>query len=371
MKKRAFDRVVIGGGLFGAYSALVLEKLGHSVLLVEQSSELMSRASYVNQARLHTGLHYPRSLVTARESLRYYKTFRDRFSSAVFDFNQIYAIASHNSKTSSQDFRSFISRLGIDYQIVEADQYFQPGTVDLAVKVDEPTFDAHVLRKLIKDEIESTSNIELCMNTAVTGGRLINNGRNLALSDGSTIDANGVVIATYAGTNAVRNSLGLPNLPLTYELAEIILGSVTSKMEGVGITVMDGPFWSMMPFGSTGSVSLTSVGMTPLQKSHLSPVFNCQSLRLGCTPLSLADCNTCAVRPVTGLHHQLQQMQMFMNDKDFFTPIKSLLTVKTILSTTEVDDARPTMIHKEPDLKTWTVFSGKVSTLFDLEEVLN
>jgi hypothetical protein len=370
VEKRTFDRVVIGGGLFGAYSALVLEKQGHSVLLVEQNSELMSRASYVNQARLHTGLHYPRSLVTARESLRYYKTFRDRFPSAIFDFNQIYAIASHNSKTSSQDFRNFISRLGIDYQIVEANQYFQPGTVDLAVKVDEPTFDAHLLRQLILDEIESTSNIELCMNTAVTGGRLLDNGTNLVLSDGSMIYANGVVIAAYAGTNAVRNLLGLPNLPLTYELAEIILGSVNSELEGIGITVMDGPFWSMMPFGNTGSVSLTSVGMTPLQKSHSSPVFNCQSLRAGCSPLSLADCNTCTVRPATGLQHQIQQMQMFMNIKDVFTPIKSLLTVKTILSTTEVDDARPTMIHQEPDSKIWTVFSGKVSTLFDLEEVL-
>ena len=156
MKNRTFDRVVIGGGLFGAYSALVLEKLGHSVLLIEQSSELMSRASYVNQARLHTGLHYPRSLVTARESLNYYKTFRDRFPSAVFDFGQIYAIASHNSKTSSQDFRSFMSRLGIEYQIVDSDRYFQRGAVDLAVKVNEPTFDAEILRQLIFDEIKST-----------------------------------------------------------------------------------------------------------------------------------------------------------------------------------------------------------------------
>jgi hypothetical protein len=60
-----------------------------------------------------------------------------------------------------------------------------------------------------------------------------------------------------------------------------------------------------------------------------------------------------------------------MKNQDFFTPTKSLLTVKSTLSTTEVDDARPTLIVKEPDSKTWTVFSGKVSTLFDLEETLN
>lgn len=370
MNVRKYDRVVIGGGLFGAYSALILEKLGNSVLLVEQSSELMGRASYVNQARLHTGLHYPRSLVTARESLRYYKTFRERFPSAVFDFEQIYAIAKHNSKTSSHDFRSFVSRLGVDYQAVETDEFFRRGTVDLAIKVEEPTFDAKILRGLILKEIESSSNIELCLETAVIGGRQDSFGSCLILSDGSTVDAGGVVIATYAGINAVRNSLGLTNLPLMYELAEVILGSVRPEMRGLGITVMDGPFWSMMPFGDTGSVSLTSVGMTPLLKSRALPIFDCQSARSGCTPIRLADCNSCSVRPKTGLQHQIQQMQMFMKANDFFTPTRSLLTVKSILSTTEVDDARPTLIHKEPDSKTWTVFSGKVSTLFDLEEVL-
>ncbi len=371
MVKRSYDRVVVGGGLFGAYSALILQKQGNTVLLIEQSSELMGRASYVNQARLHTGLHYPRSLVTARESLRYYKTFRDRFPTAVFDFDQIYAIAKHNSKTSSQDFRSFIYRLGVDYQPVETDELFQKGTVDLAIKVEEPTFDAKILRGLILNEIESSSNIELHLDTAVVGGKQDNFGSSLVLSDGSTVNTGGVVIATYAGINAVRNALGLTNLPLMYELAEVILGSVSSEMHGLGITVMDGPFWSMMPFGDSGYVSLTSVGMTPLSKAQALPIFDCQSLRSGCTPIRLADCNTCSVRPNTGLHHQIQQMQMFMKAKNFFTPTKSLLTVKSILSTTEVDDARPTLIHKEPDSKTWTVFSGKVSTLFDLEEVLS
>jgi hypothetical protein len=60
-----------------------------------------------------------------------------------------------------------------------------------------------------------------------------------------------------------------------------------------------------------------------------------------------------------------------MKNQNFFTPTKSLLTVKSTLNTTEVDDARPTLIQKEPDSKTWTIFSGKVSTLFDLERALN
>jgi len=367
----SYDRVVIGGGLFGAYSSLVLGKLGHKVLLVEQAPELMGRASLVNQARLHTGLHYPRSIVTARESLGYYSKFRERFPSAVFDFQQIYAISSHNSKTSSHDFQSFVNRLGLDSEVIEPDRYFNPGTVELALKVEEPTFDAQILREQILNEIESEPNIELCLNTAVVGGNLSETGSSLFLSNGSKIETDGLVIATYAGINSIRESLGLPALPLSFELAEIVLGAVTPDMTGIGFTVMDGPFWSMMPFGNSGSVSLTSVGITPLRKTRSLPIFDCQSLRTGCTPLSLSDCNTCNVKPSSGLTHQIQQMKLFLKNQDFFTPIRSLMTVKSTLNTAKVDDARPTLIQMESNSKTWTVFSGKVSTLFDLEGALN
>jgi hypothetical protein len=371
MLKGCYDRVVVGGGLFGAYSSLILGNLGHTVLLVEQASELMGRASFVNQARLHTGLHYPRSIMTARESLRYYAKFRERFPTAVFDFHQIYAVSKHNSKTSPHDFQSFVNRLGLDFELIDPQRYFNPGTVELALKVEEPTFDAQILRKQILNEIESAGNIELCLDTAVIGGQLSDTVSSLSLSNGSTIETNGIVIATYAGVNSIRQLLGLPNLPLSFELAEIILGSVSPEMKGIGFTVMDGPFWSMMPFGDSGFVSLTSVGITPLRKKQTLPIFNCQNLRTGCTPLKLSNCNSCHVRPASALAHQLQQMKLFLKNQDFFTPSKSLITVKSTLNTAEVDDARPTLIQKESESRTWTIFSGKVSTLFDLEGVLN
>ena len=371
MTKRSYDRVVIGGGLFGAYSSLVLAKMGYSVLLVEQASEIMTRASQVNQARLHTGLHYPRSIVTARESLGYYAKFRERFPLVVFDFQQIYAISRHNSKTSSRDFKNFVNRLGLNFEVIEHERYFNPGTVELALQVEEPTFDAQLLRQQILNEIDSEQNIELCLGAAVIGGALSEHVSSLSLSNGSTIETDGIVIAAYAGTNSIRQVLGLTALPLSFELAEIILGSVSAEMSGIGFTVMDGPFWSMMPFGNSGSVSLTSVGITPLRKNRYLPIFDCQSLRTGCSPLSISDCNTCHVRPNTGQAHQIQQMKLFLKNQDFFTPIKSIMTVKSTLNTTEVDDARPTLIHKESGSKTWTVFSGKVSTLFDLEGALN
>ena len=34
-----FDRIVVGGGLFGSYSAWVLARRGYSVALIERDSE--------------------------------------------------------------------------------------------------------------------------------------------------------------------------------------------------------------------------------------------------------------------------------------------------------------------------------------------
>ena len=60
-----FDYIVIGGGLFGVYTALHLAQKKCSVCLLEKEDRLFTQAAVVNQARLHSGYHYPRSVATA------------------------------------------------------------------------------------------------------------------------------------------------------------------------------------------------------------------------------------------------------------------------------------------------------------------
>lgn len=72
-----FDRIIIGAGLYGLYSALFCGKKGLSVLVLEKEPDSFSRATYINQARVHMGYHYPRSLSTAMKSAGYFKRFVD------------------------------------------------------------------------------------------------------------------------------------------------------------------------------------------------------------------------------------------------------------------------------------------------------
>ena len=65
MKSTSFDTVIVGGGIFGCYAALYLAGKGARVALLEKEDRLFRKASLVNQARLHGGYHYPRSIATA------------------------------------------------------------------------------------------------------------------------------------------------------------------------------------------------------------------------------------------------------------------------------------------------------------------
>ena len=53
----------IGGGFFGMYLSVYFARKGHEVILSEKENDFMQRASYVNQARVHNGYHYPRSIL--------------------------------------------------------------------------------------------------------------------------------------------------------------------------------------------------------------------------------------------------------------------------------------------------------------------
>ena len=59
------DKIIIGAGLYGLYAALYCARRGQRVVVIERDGEPFARATYVNQARVHMGYHYPRSLATA------------------------------------------------------------------------------------------------------------------------------------------------------------------------------------------------------------------------------------------------------------------------------------------------------------------
>jgi len=156
-------------------------------------------------------------------------------------------------------------------------------------------------------------------------------------------------------------------------LCEIILCNASNKLKDVGITVMDGPFFSIMPFGKTGYHSLTSVTFTPHMTSYDSlPTFDCQQISNGfCSPEQLGNCNDCPAKPKSAWTYMSNMAKKYLKDEYEFEYVDSLFSMKPILMASEIDDSRPTVIKQYSTNPTFiSVLSGKINTVYDLDEVL-
>ncbi len=249
--------------------------------------------------------------------------------------------------------------------------YFNENMIDGAFSTREWSFDAAALLDSLRDRVVE-SQVEWLFGCTVTAAKHNGDGLILSLNNGREIAGSRVLNATYAGTNALNRVLGIDVLPLKYELCEVVLGRPSSRLSKLGITVMDGPFFSVMPFGHSGIHTATAVGVTPRVESLSElPEFSCQDRVESCTPEVTADCTKCPERPATGWAFMEKLMSLYLRADLSMEYVHSLFTIKTVLSTSEVDDSRPTVIQTAGTRnRAISVFSGKMNTLFDLEDVI-
>ncbi len=134
---------------------------------------------------------------------------------------------------------------------------------------------------------------------------------------------------------------------------------------------MDGPFFSIMPFGLTPYHSLTSVTFTPHVTSYDStPTFECQK-GTSCTSDSLFNCNECPNKPKSAWPYMSHLADKYLKEEYAYEYEKSLFSMKPILKSSEVDDSRPTAIKVASNKPTFiSVLSGKINTVYDLDEYL-
>ena len=126
-----YDRIIIGAGIYGLYAALYCAKNNENVLVLEKESEAFKRATYINQARVHMGYHYPRSYSTAIKSAGYFDRFnKDYGFSILSDFEQIYATSKNFSWTNAIQFKQFCDNAGIMCEEVMPSKYFKDGMCD-------------------------------------------------------------------------------------------------------------------------------------------------------------------------------------------------------------------------------------------------
>lgn len=369
-----FDRIIIGAGLYGLYSALFCGERGQSVLVLECDPTPFRRATYINQARVHQGYHYPRSISTAMKSAGYFERFNRDYDFCINrEFEKVYATSSQYSWSDGNQFREFCRAAGIPCEELHPGRFFKEGMCDGAFLTREYTYDAEILKDYLLAKISEHKNIHILYGIRIE--------RIEKLQDCYAVYAQGhqyrtgfLLNATYASTNQILNMLGYEKFGIKYELCEIILCKGNEKLKGYGFTVMDGPFFSIMPFGKTEYHSLTSVTFTPHTTSYDEvPVFACQERSGGfCSAAHLGNCNDCPAKPSSAFPYMANLAHKYLRDEYGFEYESSLYSMKPILMSSEIDDSRPTVIRTYSTKPTFVgVLSGKINTVYDLDEVLS
>lgn len=370
-----YDRIIIGAGLYGLYAALFCGQRGMSVLVLEWESAPFRRATYINQARVHQGYHYPRSLSTAMKSAGYFERFNRDYDFCINrEFQKVYATSRDFSWSDGKQFQQFCHAAKIPCEELHPNRFFKENMCDGAFLTREYTYDAMILRDYFLDQLSEMSSVKIQYGERIKAIDREQDSYLIRTQGGQNYRTGFLLNATYAATNQILDMLGYEKFRIKYELCEIILCETNERLKEYGITVMDGPFFSIMPFGKTGLHSLTSVTFTPHATSYDEvPTFKCQVDSAGyCSVKQLGNCNDCIARPQTAFPYMANLARKYLRDEFEFMYRSSLFSMKPILINSEIDDSRPTIIRKySTDPTCIGVLSGKINTVYDLDEVLS
>ncbi len=364
---RSYDVVVIGGGFYGLRIATLCASAGKSTLLVERSAHFMSRASFNNQARVHGGYHYPRSVLTALRARQHYARFIDEFAPAIDrSFRHIYAIARYGTKVGAREFIEFCRRIGAPLSPAPADvaRRFDSNFIEQAFVADEVAFNPTVLADLAIAEARAAA-VEFAPDTSAVAVRP-GGERGLTVdfdgggADVDSVSTDWVINATYSSLNDLLGASGLAPLALVHEITEVALVQVPPALQFQGVTVMDGRFWSSLPFPAVaGRHSLTHVRYTPHFHWRSDDDVGAATARALFDP----------ARRTSHAPLMLRDATRFLPEMKGARPTGSLWEVKTVLPRSAGDDSRPILVHEHADAPGLiSVLGAKIDSVYDVED---
>jgi glycine/D-amino acid oxidase-like deaminating enzyme len=317
---------VVGAGVYGATIAVELARAGHQVDLYERHRDLLGGATRQQQARLHSGFHYPRSLPTALAAKADAQAFAVRFPGAVNRRNaHYYAIASEGSLTGADEYLAFCEQLDAGAQVCKPPSLL--AGVDVCVRVPEALVNVTALREQLRAELRQAK-VRFRPPADVNPGKL---------------DHDLVVVATYGR--------GWP-APLRFEVCEVVMVLGLTAHAFTSFVVLDGESGcSLDPLPTarghllyhvTESVHAANEGLTAEIPGHLAPL-----LDRGVVPTGGS-----RVRAVlAGARRHFPALAGA-------TYAGSLFTVRAVLPGVDATDERPTRLLRDGHLV--HVLAGKI-----------
>lgn len=344
--------IVIGAGFYGCEIALKLHNLGiKNIFLFEKSSQIMTRASMWNQARIHNGYHYPRSLATGLAANKYFDQFMEDYPTGINkDMRKIYAIA-HNSNVSTVQFERFCKKIKSPLKLASPKwrNMFESRLINEVYEAEEYVFNAQIIQKSLTKKIKS-ARINLKLNSDVKIQDFLTNCVYVKC-DEDTYVAPIVFNCTYSALDQMGINL---QTEMRKEWAELALITPPKELNNLGITVMDGPFFSSMPFPSYSLHTLSHVRYTPVAAwSGKDQELNIKS----------------GIGPPLNAEAMLRDAQRYMPIISKSKITKSFFEIKAVLKQNDQNDGRPILFEVSKETpRVISILGGKIDNIYDVLE---
>lgn len=350
------------------YISEYLAHKGNQVILSERESDFMKRASYGNQARVHNGCHYPRSVLTSLRSRVSFPRFISEFEDCVDgSFDKYYMISSVLSQVSANQFVKFCNRVGI--KLAPAPQEIiplvNPYYIEKIFSVKEFAFDSEKIKNVMLKRM-CDAGVSYYLNHEIhsikqMGQKIIAFSASPHHGEREMSDIDMVFNCTYSMTNKIVHNSNLNLIPLKHEMSEIALVKVPKELQNFGMTVMDGPFFSFMPFPPKGVHSFSHVRYTPHYEWHDKRGQDYKDASLYREKATKNSAWSHMIRDASRYIPKLLDCQY----------IDSIWEIKTVLPFKEHCDSRPILFRPNYGLKGFhNIVGGKIDNVYDVIRVI-
>ena len=141
-----------------------------------------------------------------------------------------------------------------------------------------------------------------------------------------------------------------------YKDCEFADGDVPEELKNTGVTILDGPFFSIMPFPSTNFHSLSHVRYTPHFDWYDNSFSNSQFM----------DIEYYKKIEKSAYIKMIQDAKRYMPILSRCIHRESLWATKTILPSSEVNDSRPILFKENNGINGYhCIVGGKIDNIYD------
>ena len=243
--------VVIGAGIHGVCIADELASSGVNVIMFDSHDDILRETSRGCHNRAHLGYHYPRSLSTVKECLKGLNYFREHLNDVLYYHGAGYYIVSkEDTKVTAEQYEQFCKEADLEYKIEwPSEEFVDRASLEASFMVHEPCYNVNKIREHYKTSLQKKK-VEFVSGFNITDVGIAGDNEYYFYDNDNilAIEADIIINSTYARANNIQNMFGINTEDNIYKFQLTEVPVVKSSKPIPQLTVVDGPFSSIMPY---------------------------------------------------------------------------------------------------------------------------